>query len=52
MRPFALEKNMGFTIKFTETPKTCKDCNHWNANNRKCALKACAYKAKRSGRSC
>lgn len=35
-----------YVIKFTETPKNCKECKHWDANNRSCKLKRCEYKAK------
>lgn len=34
-------------IIFVSTPRTCKDCKHYNKQDKRCRLKVCMYKARR-----
>lgn len=34
-------------IVWIETPKTCKECKHYDPRRKRCTLKECRYRAKR-----
>lgn len=33
-------------IKWISTPKTCKDCEHYDSTKKQCKLKKCKYPAR------
>ena len=37
-------------IKFRETPKTCRDCRHWDEQKKECRLIRCCFPPKRGVR--
>ena len=34
-------------IRWITTPKTCKECKHYDKARKRCTLKECRYRAKR-----